>query len=89
MTLEAWTAGVVTKREIVKCTNRSGDTFTIVRSAGTCPASDSASTQTTTAFSFDPTSETVTIKLKMTDEVVADINDEVARIETAKLAKSG
>jgi len=89
LTLEARTAGVVTKREIVKCTNRSSDTFTIVRSAGTCPSDDSVSTQTTTAFSFDPSSETVTIKLNPVGEIIEDINDELVRLETAKLPKSG
>lgn len=43
----------VLKREIAICTNRSGDTLTITRSAGYCPASYSATTQTNTAFSFD------------------------------------
>ena len=31
--IEEFTSGNVTKREIVKCTNRVGDTLTIVRSA--------------------------------------------------------
>ncbi len=64
----------------MRCTNRVADTFTIVRSAGSCPASDSAVTQTTTAFSFDPTSETVTIKHKATAEDFDDINAELVRI---------
>jgi len=46
------TSNVVTKREIVSVTNRVSDTFTITRSAWTCPASDTATTQTTTAYSF-------------------------------------
>ena len=33
MTFEQFTGDNVTKREIVKCTSRTGDTFTIVRSA--------------------------------------------------------
>lgn len=43
----------VLKREIVKVTNKSSDTFTIVRSSGLCPANDSAVTQTNTAFAFN------------------------------------
>lgn len=43
----------VVKREIVKCTNRSSDTFTITRSHEACPADYSALTQTTTAFAFN------------------------------------
>ncbi len=80
LTLEAWTGWVVTKREKVRCTGRSVDTFTIVRSAGYCPASDSASSQTNTAFSFDPTAETVTVKLSLTAEDLDDINAEIARL---------
>lgn len=37
-------------------------------------------TQTNTAFSFDPTSETVTIKLKVTAEDLDDMNAELVRI---------
>lgn len=43
----------VLKREIAICTNRAGDTLTITRSGGYCPASYSAVTQTNTAFTFD------------------------------------
>lgn len=43
----------VLKREIMIVTNRSGDTLTITRSAGYCPADYAATTQTNTAFSFD------------------------------------
>lgn len=42
----------VLKREIMICTNRSGDTLTVTRSAGYCPADYAATTQTNTAFSF-------------------------------------
>jgi hypothetical protein len=82
LTLENYDlSGVVTKREIVKVSNRSGDTFTIVRSVGTCPPSDVSSTQGTTAFAFGNND---TVRLNMTSEVVKDIQDEVARLETAK-----
>lgn len=87
LTLEKWDSqGRVTKREIVKVTNRSTDAFTIVRSAGYCPADYSATTQTNTAFSFDTGD---TIKLKATAEDLDDINAELVRLEAEKLALSG
>lgn len=64
----------VLKREIVKVTNRVGDTFTIVRSSGTCLPDDSSNTQGTTAFSFS-TGDTVT--LTVTAETIKDIQDEI------------
>lgn len=42
----------VLKREVIKVTNRVGDTLTITRSAGTCPPDYATLTQGTTAFSF-------------------------------------
>lgn len=71
--IEQFTGANVTKREIVKCTARVGDTLTIVRSAGTCPASYTATTQTTTAFSFDPADGTVTLTQVITNEQILDI----------------
>jgi len=71
----------VVKREIVKCTNRSSDTFTIVRSHEACPADYSATTQTTTAFAFNSWD---TVSLVVTADTIDDIQDEVE----AKVAKS-
>lgn len=82
LTLEKTVSGVVTKREIVKVTNRSSDAFTIVRSAGYCLASDSATTQTNTAQSFDADD---VISLRLTGEIIDDLNAEAVRLENAKL----
>jgi len=71
----------VTKREIVKVTNKSGDTFTIVRSAWYCPATSTATTQTNTAYSFDVGDS---VFLVMPAEQIKDIQDEVVRLETDK-----
>lgn len=64
----------VLKREIVRVTNRVSDTFTIVRSSGTCLPDDSSNTPGTTAFSFS-TGDTVT--LTVTAETIKDIQDEI------------
>lgn len=82
ITIEKTVADVVTKREIVKVTNRSSDAFTIVRSAGYCLASDSATTQTNTAQSFDSGD---VISLRLTGEIIDDVNAELSRLETDKL----
>lgn len=63
-------------------TNRVGDTFTAVRSAGTCLPNDASNTPGTTAFSF---SSGDTVTLTVTAETIKDIQDEV---ET-KLATAG
>ena len=86
MTLEQFTGDNVTKREIVKCTSRTGDTFTIVRSAWYCPADYTALTQTNTAFAF---STGDTVSLRIVSEIVDDINAELARLETDKLNLTG
>lgn len=86
LTLEQFTWTNVTKREIVKCTARSWDTLTVTRSAGYCPASYTALTQTNTAFSFLSGD---TVSLRVTANIIEDINTEVARLETDKLNKSG
>ena len=77
LTLEKKVLGVVTKREVVKVTNRSTDTFTIVRSAGYCPWSDAATTQTNTAYAFDASD---TISLRIVAENIDDINVELVRL---------
>lgn len=72
----------VVKREIVKCTNRSSDTFTIVRSHEACPADYTALTQTTTAFAFNSWD---TVSLIVTADTLDDIQDEIQ----TKLATAG
>jgi hypothetical protein len=74
---------LVTKREIVKVTNKSGDIFTIVRSADYCLASASATTQTNTAFAFDSGD---VISLRLVGENLNDINTELARIVSTDIA---
>lgn len=71
-----------TKREIVKVTNKALDTFTIVRSAGNCPESDTATSQTDTAFSFDSGDYVFLVNTAEDDK---DIKTEIARLETDKL----
>lgn len=82
LTLEQFTWTNVTKREIVKCTARTWDTLTVVRSAGYCPASYTALTQTNTAFSFLSGD---TVSLRVTANIIEDQNTEIARLETTKL----
>ena len=72
----------VTKRELVKVTNRAGDTFTIVRSAGYCPEDDTATEQTNTAFEFSANDY---VYLVGTAEDDADLKAEVARLENEKV----
>ncbi|MFZ3233251.1 MAG: hypothetical protein WA194_07160 [Patescibacteria group bacterium] len=80
------TQGRVIKREEVKVTAGTTDTFTIVRSFGYCPASYSATAQTNTAFSFDAGDS---FSVTVTAEQLKDIQDEVARLGTAKLDSVG
>lgn len=75
----------VVKREIVKVTNRSGDTLTVTRAFEACPASDTATTQTTTAQSFDSWDF---VYLWITALTIDDIQDELDRLETDKLDAS-
>jgi hypothetical protein len=79
LTLEQTVSSVVTKREIVKCTNRAGDAFTIVRSADYCLLGDTATTQTNTAQSF-LTGDTISERL--TGAIIDDINAELVRLGT-------
>lgn len=71
----------VLKREIVKVTNRVGDTFTIERWSESCPANDSATTQTTTQFAFDADDW---VFLVQTADDDLDVKTEVERLETDK-----
>ena len=72
----------VLKREIVEVTAKSGDTFTIVRSAGMCPRSDSDVVQDNTAYAFD---EWDYFFMNLTSEQVQEIQDELVRLESYKL----
>lgn len=76
-------SGAITKREIVKVSNRVGDTFTIQRSQGYCPASETATSQTNTAFAF---SSDAYIYLSPNAEYMKDIQDEISSINTSKLS---
>lgn len=51
-TLESMEGNKVTKREIVKITNVSGDTLTVIRKFAPCPSSDDANTQGQVSYSF-------------------------------------
>jgi len=65
-----------TKQEIVRVTARSWNSFTITRSAWSCPASSSATTQTNTAFSFDADDYIeMTDVAEITEEMRSAIND--------------
>ena len=70
---------VVTKREIVSVTNRVWDTFTITRSAWSCPASYTATTQTNTPFAFE---DWALVQLRITgediDTIKTPLNSKVA-----------
>jgi len=70
ITIEKIVSDVVTQREIVKCTNKSWDNLTIVRSAWTCPPDDTSTTQWTTAFDFDDWDR---VSLYITAELIQDI----------------
>lgn len=72
----------VLKRELVQCTNRVWDILTVVRGFEPCPASDTATTQTTTAFAFDANDYVFHIETAGTQK---DIKDELVRLETDKL----
>ena len=78
--------GAVTKREIAKCTNRSGDILTVVRQIENCPASDTAIIQTQTPQEF---SIGDWIYCVFSADVNDDIQQEVSRLETDKLNLSG
>ena len=67
--------GRVLYREIVSCTNRVGDTLTVTRGYGMCPASYSATTQTNTAYAFNAGD---TLSLTLTAEQVKNISDVLA-----------
>lgn len=72
----------VIRREIMKCTNRSADTLTVVRSFEACPANYTALTQTSTAVQFEVWD---TVSLIISKETINDIQNEVTRLESDKL----
>ena len=82
LTLEQITSSLVTKREIVSVTNRVSDTFTITRSAWYCPTSDTAITQTNTAFAF---TDWTLVQLRNTAEeankIQTDMDSKVSQTE--------
>ena len=82
LTIEKIVATVVTQREIVKVTNKTGDNFTIVRSQGTCPPSDSSNTPWTTAFSFDAWDR---VSQYIPAEVIQDLYTWIVALWTSKL----
>jgi hypothetical protein len=65
----------VIKREIVKVTNKAGDLFTIERWAWFCPASDTATEQTNTSFSFNAGDS---VSLTIVSEHIQDIEERIA-----------
>jgi len=75
LTIEKIAATVITQREIVKCTNKTWDNLTIVRSQGTCPPNDSSSTPWTTAFWFDADDR---VSLYIPSEVIQDLYSWIA-----------
>lgn len=78
--------GVVLKRSFSKCTARTGDSFTIVRNFENCPADDTAVTQTATPQEFAVDDW---VFLVVSNETILDIQNEVSRLETAKVNKAG
>lgn len=80
------TQGRVTKRNMAECTTLTGDALTVVRSSEACPASFDAVTQTTTALAFAAGSSVFQVT---SAAQLDDVQDEVSRLETAKLDKVG
>lgn len=85
-TLTKFVNWIVTQREIVEVTSRTGDIFTISRGVEGCPANDTTSiTQTTTAFTF---SDNDSFQLTRPASKDTEVDTELARLETDKLNKS-
>lgn len=80
--LEWFTGWNCVRREIVKCTWRTSDTLTIVRSFENCPANYTALSQTNTAFQFEVAD---IVSLVISKESFLDIQNETSRLETDKL----
>jgi len=85
-TLNKFVSWIVTQREIVEVTSRTGDIFTISRGVEAVPANDTtAITQTTTAFAF---SDNDSFQLTRPTSKDTEVDTELARLETDKLNKS-
>ena len=85
-TLTKFVSWIVTQREIVEVTSRTGDIFTISRGVEAVPANDTtAITQTTTAFAF---SDNDSFQLTRPTSKDTEVDTELARLETDKLNKS-
>jgi len=72
----------VTKREIMRINNKVWDVLTVTRWFEACPANDTATTQTSTAFSFDADDYIYHVETAWTQK---DLKDELIRLETDKL----
>ena len=75
-TLESMEGNKVTKREIVKITNVTGDTLTVIRKFAPCPSSDDANTQGQVSYSFS-TDDTISVYISKEhfDKIDNSIND--------------
>jgi len=71
----------IVKREIVLVTNKAGDIFTITRGAWFCPASDTATTQTNTSFSFNAGDS---VSLTVVSEHIQQMDTDIATLQTTK-----
>ena len=71
----------IVKREIVLVTNKAGDIFTITRGAWFCPASDTATTQTNTSFSFNAGDS---VSLTVVSEHIQQMETDIATLQTTK-----
>lgn len=83
--LEWFTSWNVVRRNIVKCTARSGDTLTIVRSFENAPANYTAVSQTNISLQFEVWD---IASLVISKEIIVDVQNEVTRLETAKLNRT-
>ena len=75
-TLESMEGNKVTKREIVKITNVTGDTLTVIRKFAPCPSSDDANTQGQVSYSFSA-DDTISVYIAKEhfDKIDGSIND--------------
>lgn len=75
-TLESMEGNKVTKREIVKITNVTGDTLTVIRKFAPCPSSDDANTQGQVSYSFSA-DDTISVYITKEhfDKIDGSIND--------------
>ena len=72
----------VLKREIVKCTGKSWDILTIERAVEDVPADETATTQTSTAYSFAADDYVYNVT---TAGDIKDVKDEITRINNSEL----